>query len=65
VPVRTRWIIAGGLAVVGLVWIGQGTGLLAGSGFMVGDPRWAAAGIVLLAGSVLAAWTALKARRQA
>jgi hypothetical protein len=32
------------LALVGLVWIGQGLGLLRGSSFMVDDIRWAIAG---------------------
>jgi hypothetical protein len=36
------------LAAVGLVWILQGTGVLQGSSFMVGDPRWALAGLVAL-----------------
>ena len=34
------------LALVGLVWIGQGLGLLRGSSFMVDDIRWAVAGVV-------------------
>ena len=34
------------LALVGLVWIGQGLGLLRGSSFMVDDLRWAIAGLV-------------------
>ena len=34
------------LALVGLVWIGQGLGLLRGSSFMVDDIRWAVAGLV-------------------
>jgi hypothetical protein len=29
------------LIALGLVWIGQGTGLITGRSFMVGDPRWA------------------------
>ena len=33
------------LALVGLVWIGQGLGLLRGSSFMVDDIRWAVAGV--------------------
>ena len=45
---RTRWIVAAVLAAVGLVWIGQGLGLLRGSSFMVDDVRWAIAGVVLL-----------------
>ena len=51
---RGRVILGLGLLAIGLVWIGQGTGLLRGSGFMVGDIRWAAIGVVLLvAGGVL------------
>ena len=45
---RTRVSVAVGLIVVGLVWIGQGTGLLPGSSFMVGDARWAAIGLAIL-----------------
>jgi hypothetical protein len=62
--VRTRWIVAVGLAITGLVWIGQGTGLLRGSSFMVGDPRWAIAGFALFAGGVFLGWMALRKRRQ-
>jgi len=55
---RTRWIVIAVLLLVGLVWIGQGTGLLQGSSFMVGDPLWAFAGVALVvAAAVLAAWT--------
>jgi len=54
---RTRWIVIAVLLLVGLVWIGQGTGLLQGSSFMVGDPLWAFAGVALVvAAAVLAAW---------
>jgi hypothetical protein len=62
---RTRWIIAAICMIVGAVWIGQGTGMLAGSGFMVGDRTWAiiGAGLVLL--SVVVGWTALRARSRA
>jgi hypothetical protein len=65
VPVRTRWIVASGLVAIGLAWIGQGSGLLRGSSFMVGDPRWAVAGVVLVVGGALVGWTALRGRRQA
>ena len=34
--------------LVGAVWVGQGTGILRGSSFMVGDPFWALAGVVLI-----------------
>jgi hypothetical protein len=40
---RTRWAVIAVVVLVGLVWIGQGTGLLQGSSFMVGDPFWAVA----------------------
>ena len=62
---RTRWIVAAGLAAIGLVWIGQGLGLLRGSSFMVDDARWAVAGVVLLAGGALLGWTALRSHRRA
>ena len=52
---RGRVLAAILLIAVGLVWIGQGTGVLQGSSFMVGDPLWAVAGLVAaLAGVVLA-----------
>ena len=55
---RTRWAVIAVVVLVGLVWIGQGTGLLQGSSFMVGDPFWAIAGVVLVVvGAVLAAVT--------
>ena len=56
---RGRMLAGVLLIAVGLVWIGQGTGALQGSSFMVGDPLWAIAGLVAaLAGVVLAvsAW---------
>ncbi|MEA2610255.1 MAG: hypothetical protein QOJ75_2498 [Chloroflexota bacterium] len=62
---RTRWIIAAAVAVTGLVWIGQGLGILRGSSPMVGDTRWAIAGLGLVAGGVLVGWTAFRNRRQA
>jgi hypothetical protein len=41
------------LAAAGIVWIGQGLGLIPGS-FMTGDPFWAAAGgVALVVGAVL------------
>ena len=46
---RTRTI--GGVIIIatGLVWIGQGSGLLRGSSFMVGDPLWVFLGLVAAA----------------
>lgn len=55
-PVRTIRLVLGlAILLVGLVWIGQGTGLI-GGGFMSGDQRWAGIGILLAAlGAYLAA----------
>jgi hypothetical protein len=64
VPVRTRWIIAAVLVVVGGVWAAQGLGAFPGSGFMSGDPRWALIGVVLAVGGVAVGWTAFRARRR-
>jgi len=45
-----RGVVAGALlALVGLVWIGQGLGILRGSSFMVDDIRWAIAGVAMVA----------------
>ena len=62
---RTRWIVAAGLTAVGLVWIGQGLGLLRGSSFMVNDVRWAIAGGALLLTGAVVAWSAVRGGRQA
>lgn len=43
------------LAVVGVVWIGQGLGLIPGS-FMTSDLRWAAAGVLLLVAAGVVTW---------
>lgn len=46
---RGRMITAAAVVFVGLIWIGQGLGLLRGSSFMVDDPRWAVTGAVAVA----------------
>ena len=61
---RTRWIIAAVLLLLGAIWIGQGLGIVRGSGFMDGDARWALLGAVLALVGVAVAWTAVRARRQ-
>jgi hypothetical protein len=56
---RGRLITAASLVVLGLIWIGQGLGLLRGSSFMTDEPFWAAVGtVVAVAGLLLAlsAW---------
>jgi glucose dehydrogenase len=44
----SRLVVAIFLALVGLVWIGQGTNMIAGSA-MSGSPFWAIVGLVLIA----------------
>jgi hypothetical protein len=62
---RARWIVAAVLILLGLVWIGQGTSVIPGSGFMTGDTRWALIGAVLVAVGLVLGWTAFRARQQA
>ena len=62
---RTRWIIAAVCVLAGLVWIGQGTGVLKGSGFMVGDMTWAVIGAGLVVLGIVIGWTAYRARPKA
>lgn len=51
---RNRSIVAVVLILIGLVWMGQGTGVIPGSGFMTNDMRWAAIGLVIfIAGAVV------------
>ena len=61
---RTRWIIAAVLIVIGAAWIGQGFGFLPG-GFMVGDIKWAVIGAILAIAGIVVAWTALRMRPSA
>jgi predicted membrane protein len=62
---RVRTLIAGVLIVVGLVWIGQGLGIIRGSGFMTDDVTWAIVGAVLLAVGVVVAATVVRSRPRA
>ncbi|MDP9483676.1 MAG: hypothetical protein M3P84_10695 [Chloroflexota bacterium] len=57
---RGRLIAAAVLEVAGLVWVGQGLGLLRGSSPMVDDLRWAAAAAVAI---VIGLALAISARR--
>jgi hypothetical protein len=43
---RTRTLGGVVLIATGAVWIGQGTGVLGGQSFMVGDPFWAWLGVL-------------------
>ncbi len=53
---RSPLILAGLLVVVGAIFIGQGTGILRGSSFMVGDGRWAVIGLVSLIVGLVLGW---------
>jgi len=56
---RAQLITSASLIALGLIWMGQGMGLLRGSSFMVDDRFWAALGAVfVVAGAILAlmAW---------
>lgn len=52
-----RLLVAVVLAVVGVVWIGQGLGYIGGS-FMTRDLKWAVIGAVVVGVAAVVAWTA-------
>ena len=62
---RTRWIIAVVMVVVGAGWMAQGLGLLPGTGFMDGDRTWTLIGAVLVVGGLVVGWSAFRLRRGA
>ena len=62
---RTRWIIAAVLVIIGAVWVGQGLGFFPGSGFMDGDSTWAVLGLILAVAGVAVGWTAFRMRPRA
>jgi hypothetical protein len=57
-----RIVLAVVLVAVGLVWIGQGTGLIRGSSFMVGDVRWAIVGLGCVVAGVVVVVQASRSR---
>ena len=59
---RTRMIGAVILVATGLVWIGQGTGILRSSSFMTGDPTWAWIGAACVAAGIFVGWLGLRTR---
>ena len=63
--IRSRTILAIILVAIGLVWIGQGTGVLKGTGFMVGDMKWAVIGAIAAVAGIALCWLELRHRRQA
>lgn len=52
---RIRWIVIVALGLVGVVWIGQGFGLIRSASFMTDDPRWAAIGAAMVGIAVVLA----------
>lgn len=59
---RTRIVRRLGMVVLiatGLVWIGQGTGLVPGS-FMSRDPFWALMGLLCVAAGLFVGWLAFR-----
>jgi hypothetical protein len=59
---RTRAIGGAVIIATGLVWMAQGSGLLQGSSFMVGDPLWLVLGIVAVAVGLGLMWFGLRGR---
>jgi hypothetical protein len=59
--VRTRWIAAALLGLVGLTFIGQGLGYIGGSA-MSGSSFWAVVGAILVVVAAVVAWTAVRSR---
>jgi len=51
-------VIAVVVALVGLVFVLQGLGAPIGHSFMIGDLRWTAIGLAMIAGAGLYAWRA-------
>jgi hypothetical protein len=59
---RGRVVVGVLLALVGVVWIGQGLGILGGSSFMVDDVRWAIIGLVMVVVGAALLWEARRRR---
>jgi hypothetical protein len=63
--VRGRAILAIVLVAAGLVWIGQGTGVIRSSSFMTDDMRWALIGAGCVVAGLVLGWLELRGRRHA
>ncbi len=61
---RGRVIVGLALMFVGLIWIGQGLGIIPGTGFMNDDVRWAIIGAILMVVGAVIAVSARRARPQ-
>lgn len=65
--IRILFLVVGGLAVaMGLLWIGQGTGLVMwpAESFMLADRKWAINGAILAAVGLIVILLARKIRRR-
>jgi hypothetical protein len=61
-PSSTLLALAAVAALAGAVFALQGLGAPIGRSFMIGDLRWTAIGLALLAGAGLVAWRELRRR---
>jgi hypothetical protein len=59
---RTRAIGGAVIVATGAVWMAQGSGLLQGSGFMVGDSTWLILGAVAIVIGIGLIWVGLRGR---
>ena len=57
---KVKWPLIAVLTAVGLVWVGQGIGLIEGS-FMTGEPTWTIIGTTMVAAAIV---LAVSARRR-
>jgi hypothetical protein len=62
--VRVLFAVGGLLLVVGVIWLGQGVGLIAGS-FMTGEAVWAVIGVVCIVLGAFLVRTGFRWRRAA
>ena len=61
VGARVRTLAGAVISLAGVIWLGQGLGLIPGS-FMTGDPFWAAAGAVVAVVGGALAWSGRRRR---
>ena len=54
VVAKVKWPLIAVLTAVGLVWVGQGIGLIEGS-FMTGQPTWTIIGAAMVAAAIVLA----------
>jgi hypothetical protein len=59
---RTRAVGGAVIIATGAVWMAQGSGLLRGSSFMVGDPLWLVLGVVAVAIGIGFIWAGVRGR---